>query len=54
VALRLWAANGKSVEPDETFIGRLEGQKKGKAAWAHKNIVLTLVERGGPARSFPY
>jgi hypothetical protein len=26
--------------------------KKGKAAWAHKNVVLTLVERGGSARSF--
>jgi transposase-like protein len=43
---------GKVVEADETFIGRLEGQKKGKAAWAHKNVVLTLVERGGSARSF--
>ncbi|MCA1453230.1 IS1595 family transposase [Bradyrhizobium sp. BRP22] len=45
-------SNGKVVEADETFIGRLEGQKKGKAAWAHKNVVLTLVERGGSARSF--
>jgi len=44
--------NGKVVEADETFIGRLQGQKKGKAAWAHKNVVLTLVERGGSARSF--
>jgi hypothetical protein len=26
--------------------------KKGKAAWAHKNVVMTLVERGGSARSF--
>ncbi|MBR0975576.1 IS1595 family transposase [Bradyrhizobium japonicum] len=43
---------GKPVEADETFIGRLEGVKKGKAAWAHKNVVLTLVERGGAARSF--
>jgi transposase-like protein len=45
-------SNGNPVEADETFIGRLEGQKKGKAAWAHKNVVLTLVERGGSARSF--
>ncbi|MDE2067076.1 MAG: IS1595 family transposase [Bradyrhizobium sp.] len=43
---------GKVVEADETFIGRLKGQKKGKAAWAHKNVVFTLVERGGEARSF--
>jgi hypothetical protein len=44
--------NGKPVEVDETFIGRLEGMPKKKAAWAHKNVVLTLVERGGSARSF--
>jgi hypothetical protein len=25
---------------------------KGKGGWAHKNVVLTLVERGGSARSF--
>jgi transposase-like protein len=45
-------SGGGAVEIDETFIGRLEGQKKGKAAWAHKNVVMTLVERGGSARSF--
>lgn len=43
---------GQVVEADETFIGRLEGQPKGKAGYAHKNVVLTLVERGGRARSF--
>jgi len=43
---------GKPVEVDETFIGRVKGMPKGKAAWAHKNVVLTLVERGGAARSF--
>jgi transposase-like protein len=44
---------GKVVEVDETFFGRLEGQpKKGRSAWANKNVVLTLVERGGSARSF--
>jgi len=43
---------GKVVEVDETFIGRLEGQPKAKAGWGHKNVVLTLVERGGSARSF--
>lgn len=43
---------GKTVEADETFIGRLQGVPKGKASTAHKNTVLTLVERGGIARSF--
>jgi transposase-like protein len=44
---------GKPVEVDETFVGRLEGQpKKGRTAWANKNVVVTLVERGGSARSF--
>ena len=44
---------GKTVEVDETFIGFLEGQpKKGRRAWSNKNVVLTLVERGGSARSF--
>jgi transposase-like protein len=40
------------VESDETFIGRLQGQPKRKAGAGHKNTVLTLVERGGKARSF--
>jgi transposase-like protein len=44
---------GKVVEADETFIGRLQGQPKtGYGATSHKNTVLTLVERGGSARSF--
>lgn len=43
---------GQDVEADETFIGRLEGQPKRKHGWGHKNVVLTLVERGGRARSF--
>jgi transposase-like protein len=46
-------SDGEPVEVDETFYGRLEGQpKKGRSAWANKNVVLTLVERGGSARSF--
>ncbi|MGH6678636.1 MAG: IS1595 family transposase [Bradyrhizobium sp.] len=44
--------NGKVVESDETYIGRLEGVPKQRTGGAHKNIVLTLVERGGSARSF--
>jgi transposase-like protein len=44
---------GSIVEVDETFIGRLEGQPKNpRGGTAHKNVVLTLVERGGSARSF--
>jgi transposase-like protein len=45
---------GKTVEVDETYIGRQEGQTKEPKArgFAHKNVVLTLVERGGEARSF--
>jgi transposase-like protein len=43
---------GSVIEADETFIGRLDGQPKGKSGYAHKNVVLTLVERGGSARSF--
>jgi transposase-like protein len=45
--------SGKVIEADETFIGRLQGQKKNRRGGsAHKNVVLTLVERGGSARSF--
>ncbi|AZO70997.1 MAG: IS1595 family transposase [Mesorhizobium sp.] len=43
---------GKQVEVDETYIGRLKGQPKRFGGGGHKNVVLTLVERGGIARSF--
>ena len=42
---------GSIVEVDETFIGRKDGEEIRQGAW-HKNTVLTLVERGGSARSF--
>jgi transposase-like protein len=45
-------SGGGTIEADETFFGYLEGQKKGRAGYAHMNVVLTLVERGGSARSF--
>ena len=45
-------SGGKTVEVDETYIGRLQGQPKRKAGAGHKNTVITLVERGGSARSF--
>jgi transposase-like protein len=41
--------SGKIVESDETYIGRLAPAKSGPAT---KNIILTLVERGGSVRSF--
>ena len=43
---------GEVVESDETFIGRIEGEKKRRSGWRHKNAVLTLVQRGAGARSF--
>jgi transposase-like protein len=42
---------GGIVEVDETFFGRKEGHEV-KRGYGHKNAVLTLVERGGSARSF--
>jgi transposase-like protein len=42
---------GKFVEADETFIGRVKGEPV-RPGRGHKNAVLTLVERGGSARSF--
>lgn len=43
---------GGVVEADETFIGNLPGVPKAKGGTGHKHVVLTLVERGGRARSF--
>ena len=42
---------GKTVEVDETYIGQKVGYTKGQGS-GHKHAVLTLVERGGSARSF--
>ena len=42
---------GGIVEIDETYIGRKEGFEVQRGG-GHKNAVLTLVERGGAARSF--
>jgi transposase-like protein len=50
-ALSPMGGEGAIVEIDETFIGRKEGYET-KAGVKHKNAVLTLVERGGSARSF--
>jgi transposase-like protein len=45
---------GKTVEIDETVIGREEGSppRKGLQGSQFRNTVLTLVERGGAARSW--
>src|SRR5277367_2535484 len=50
-ALSPIGGEGATVEIDETFIGRKDGFEVKQGAW-HKNAVLTLVERGGSARSF--
>src|SRR6202035_2117762 len=40
-------------EVDETFIGRMQGVKKGRAGAAHKNTVLSLLDSDtGQVRSF--
>jgi transposase-like protein len=44
--------SGGVVEVDETYIGRLKDQPVRVGGSTHKNTVLTLVERGGSARSF--
>src|SRR6202012_1812337 len=43
--------SGKFVEADEPYIGRRRDVPKQKHGPAHKHVVLTLVERGGSARS---
>ncbi len=42
---------GKSVEADETYYGQVKGEPKRKGV-GHKHVVVSLVERGGSARSF--
>lgn len=44
--------DGKTVEVDETYIGNKGKQKKGARGYAHKEKVLSLVERGGKVHSF--
>jgi transposase-like protein len=51
VGIEPLGGSGVTVEIDETYIGRQAGQPA-KAGPATKNIVLTLVECGGSARSF--
>jgi len=46
-----FGGEGMTVEIDETFIGQKKDMPK-QRGYAHKHAVLTLVERGGSARSF--
>ena len=50
-ALSPMGGEGKTVEVDESYIGRKTGEEK-RVGFFHKNAVLTLVERHGRARSF--
>ncbi|QWG15781.1 IS1595 family transposase [Bradyrhizobium sediminis] len=46
-------SGGAQVEADETYFGHLDGQpKKGRRGTSNMNTIVTLVERGGSARSF--
>jgi transposase-like protein len=47
---------GEIVEADQTYIGKPDVAPKGRykrpSGYGHKNAILTLVQRGGSARSF--
>jgi len=43
---------GAIVEADETYIGRKDGTEKARGGYHHKRAVVSLVERGGEARTF--
>jgi hypothetical protein len=49
--LQPMGGDGGVVEADETYIGKMEGHAD-QSGVAVKNMVVTLVERGGSARSF--
>jgi transposase-like protein len=52
VGLEPMGGAGETVEVDETYIGRLDGIDKRTKGMGTKNVVLTLVQRGGEARSY--
>ena len=43
---------GAIVEADETFIGKKKGEHRRSGGYAHKQVALSLVARGGELRSF--
>jgi transposase-like protein len=51
VGMEPMGGTGKIVEADETYIGRIQGAPVRRGV-GHKHAVMTLVERGGSARSF--
>jgi transposase-like protein len=48
----LMGGEGQTVEVDETFFGIEDGKQKAKAAWHHKNKIVSRMERNGSVRSF--
>ena len=52
VAMPPLGGEGVTVEIDETFIGTKYKKPEGARGYAHKNAILTLVQRGGTSRSF--
>jgi len=44
--------NGGTVEADETYWGNKGKQRKGARGYAHKEKIVSLVERGGKVRSY--
>jgi transposase-like protein len=47
---RLMGSGGGAVEADETYYGRKPGRRSARG-WGHKEMVFSLVERGGHVRS---
>jgi transposase-like protein len=43
--------SGAVIEADETFYGQIAGEPK-RSGIGHKHVILSLIERGGSARSF--
>jgi transposase-like protein len=51
VGMEPMGGGGKTVEVDETFYGKVKGEPVRRGT-GHKHVVLSLIERGGAARSF--
>jgi transposase-like protein len=51
VGLEPMGGAGEYVEADETYYGQVKGEPKRRGV-GHKHVVLTLIQRGGSARSF--
>jgi transposase-like protein len=51
VGMEPMGGGGQTIEVDETFYGRVKGAPI-RPGTGHKHVVLSLIERGGAARSF--